>query len=124
MTWARAASNEDQGGTSQTRPATGAVLEVADQLPTAMSSKKGMEDRQPLLDTGASHLLMNLDDLTEDQAADAKRIHVHQATGTPERALLLNGLIDAANVGRVLVSVGALKEWLRLHFEWQGWSHC
>ena len=63
---------------------------------------------------------MNLDHLTEEQAAEAKRIHVNQATGSPKRALLLNGVIYAADVGRVLVSVGALKERLRLHFEWTG----
>ena len=73
-----------------------------------------------MLDTGASHLLMNLDHLTEEQASEAKRIHVNQATGAPKRALLLNGVIYAADVGRVLVSVGALKERLRLHFEWTG----
>ena len=63
---------------------------------------------------------MNLDHLTEEQASEAKRIHVNQATGAPKRALLLNGVIYAADVGRVLVSVGALKERLRLHFEWTG----
>ena len=63
---------------------------------------------------------MNLDHLTEEQAAEAKRIHVNQATGSPKRALLLNGVIYAADVGRVLVSVGALKERLRLHFERTG----
>ena len=96
------------------------MLEVADQLPTVMASKRSTEEREPLLDTGASHLLMNLDHLTEKQAAEAKRIHVNQATGAPKRALLLNGVIYAADVGRVLVSVGALKERLRLHFEWTG----
>ena len=102
------------------RTESAAVLEVADQLPTVMASKRSTEEREPLLDTGASHLLMNLDHLTEEQAAEAKRTHVNQATGSPKRALLLNGVIYAADVGRVLVSVGALKERLRLHFEWTG----
>ena len=118
LTWARAASDDCPGETSRTE--TAAVLEVADQLPTVMASKRSTEEREPLLDTGASHLLMNLDHLTEEQAAEAKRIHVNQATGSPKRALLLNGVIYAADVGRVLVSVGALKERLRLHFEWTG----
>ena len=121
MTWARAASDDCPGETSRTESA--AVLEVADQLPTVMAFKRSTEEREPLLDTGASHLLMNLDHLTEEQAAEAKRIHVNQATGSPKRALLLNGVIYAADepdIGRVLVSVGALKERLRLHFEWTG----
>ena len=118
LTWARAASDDCPGETS--RPETAAVLEVADQLPTVMASKRSTEEKEPLLDTGASHLLMNLDHLTEEQAAEAKRIHVNQATGSPKRALLLNGVMYAADVGRVLVSVGALKERLRLHFEWTG----
>ena len=71
-----------------TRTDTAAVLEVADQLPTVMASKRSTEERDPLLDTGASHLLMNLDHLTEEQASEAKRIHVNQATGAPKRALL------------------------------------
>ena len=101
LTWARAASDDCPGETSRTE--TAAVLEVADQLPTVMASKRSTEEREPLLDTGASHLLMNLDHLTEEQAAEAKRIHVNQATGSPKRALLLNGVIYAADVGRVLV---------------------
>ena len=117
LTWARSESADCPGETSRTE--TAAVLEVADQLPTVMASKRNTEEREPLLDTGASHL-MNLDHLTEEQAAEAKRIHVNQATGSPKRALLLNGVIYAADVGRVLVSVGALKERLRLHFEWTG----
>ena len=68
-----------------------------------MTSKRSAEEREPLLDTGASHLLRNLDHLTEEQAAEAKRIHVHQATGSSKRALLLNGVIYAADVGRILV---------------------
>ena len=121
LTWARSESAECPGDSGETsRTATIAVLEVADQLPTVMASKRSTEEREPLLDTGASHLLMNLDHLTEEQAAEAKRIHVNQATGAPKRALLLNGVIYAADVGRVLVSVGALKERLRLHFEWTG----
>ena len=84
------------------------------------ASQRSTEEREPLLDTGALHLLMNLDHLTEEQAAEAKRTHVNQATGSPKRALLLNGVIYAADVGRVLVSVDALKERLRLHFEWTG----
>ena len=97
-----------------------AVLEVADQLPAVKASKERTEGRDPLLDTGASHLLVNLDHLTEEQASEATRIHVKQATGSPKRALLLNGVIYAANVGRVLVSVGALRERLRLDFDWTG----
>ena len=77
LTWARAASDDCPGETSRTE--TSAVLEVADQLPTVMASKRSTEEREPLLDTGASHLLMNLDHLTEQQAAEAKRIHVNQA---------------------------------------------
>ena len=93
-------------------------LEVADQATTATSAKACANEREPLLDTGASHLLMNLERLTEEQAAEAKWAHVHQATGTPKRALLHKGVIYAANVGRIFVSVGAWRERLRLHFEW------
>ena len=89
LTWARAASDDCPGETSRTE--TSAVLEVADQLPTVMASKRSTEEREPLLDTGASHLLMNLDHLTEAQASEAKRTHVNQATGSLKRALLLNG---------------------------------
>ena len=67
---------------------------------------------------------MNLDHLTEEQAAEAKRIRVNQATGSPKRALLLNSVMYAADVGRVLVSVGALKGRLRLLLSGRGWIRC
>ena len=119
LAWARGESADCpdvSGETLQIEPA--AVLEVADQLPTVKASQGKTEGRDPLLDTGASHLLVNLDHLTEEQASEAIRIHVKQATGSPKRALLLNGVIYAADVGRVLVSVGALRERLRLDFDW------
>ena len=121
LAWARGEGADCPGVSGETlQTESAAVLEVADQLPTVKATKEKTEGRDPLLDTGASHLLVNLDHLTEEQASEAKRIHVKQATGSPKRARLLNGVIYAADVGRVLVSVGALRERLRLDFDWTG----
>ena len=82
-----------------------------------MTARQG-DEKKPLLDTGASHILLQLDLLDESTAEEARRILVHQATGKPKRALLLKGVTYAAGVVRPLVSVGALKEKLGLHFAW------
>ena len=123
LTWARETSEggaEDES--SRTDQGDARSLEVIDlgsevEGPVVMTARQG-DDKRPLLDTGASHILLQLDLIDETTAEEAKRIPVHQATGRPKRALLLKGVIYAAGVVRPLVSVGALKEKLGLHFSW------
>ena len=123
LTWARETSEggaEDES--SRIEQGDARSLEVIDlgsgvEGPVVMTARQG-DEKRPLLDTGASHILLQLDLLDESTAEEARCILVHQATGRPKRALLLKGVIYATGVVRPLVSVGALKEKLGLHFSW------
>ena len=35
-----------------------------------------------------------------------------------KRTIIINGVIYGDDIGKILVSVGVLNGWLRLHFEW------
>ena len=72
----------------------------------------------PILDTGATHCLLPLKWLTQEECDQAKRIYLKVATGTSVRALLFNSVIYAKTVSRPLISVGQLKAMLDLRFLW------
>ena len=70
---------------------------------SALIRARAVLKKKPLLDTSASHVLLNLDLLDPNLADEAKRIHVHQGTVSPRRPLLLKGIlyrVYAADVGR------------------------
>ena len=88
---------------------------------SAASSDEPLEDHPenlPILDTGATHCLMPLSWLGEEECELAQRIHLKVATRTTVRALLYNNVIYAKAVNRPLVSVGQLKGMLDLRFVW------
>ena len=93
-------------------------------LPTfhSASSASGEDadhpENLPILDTGATHCLLPLKWLTEEECDQAKRIYLKVATGTSVRALLYNNVIYAKTVSRPLISVGQLKAMLDLRFLW------
>ena len=93
-------------------------------LPTfhSASSASGEDvdhpENLPILDTGATHCLLPLKWLTEEECDQAKRIYLKVATGTSVRALLFNNVIYAKTVSRPLISVGQLKAMLDLRFLW------
>ena len=72
----------------------------------------------PILDTGATHCLLPLSWLTNEQSRHSKRIHLRVASGNKIRALLYNNIIYCATVSRPLISVGQMKSMLDLRFVW------
>ena len=72
----------------------------------------------PILDSGATHCLLPLTWLSDEDADMAKRIHLRVASGAQVRALLFNNAIYAKSVTRPLVSIGQLKAMLDLRFVW------
>ena len=72
----------------------------------------------PILDSGATHCLLPLSWLSDEDADQAKRIHLRVASGSQVRALLFNNIIYARSVTRPLVSIGQLKTMLDLRFVW------
>ena len=72
----------------------------------------------PILDSGATHCLLPLSWLSEEDSDQAKRIHLRVASGAQVRALLFNNIIDAQSVTRPLVSIGQLKAMFGLRFVW------
>ena len=75
-------------------------------------------DMAPILDSGATHCLLPLSWLSDEDAEQAKRIHLRVASGDQVRALLFNNIIYAKSVTRPLVSIGQLKAMLDLRFVW------
>ena len=63
----------------------------------------------PILDTGATHCLLPLRWMTNEQAGSSKKIHLHVAGGSKVRALLHDNIIYCATVARPLISVGQMK---------------
>ena len=72
----------------------------------------------PILDTGATHCLLPLSWLTNEQSLHSKKIHLQVASGSKSRALLYNNIIYCATVSRPLISVGQMKSMLDLRFVW------
>ena len=72
----------------------------------------------PILDTGATHCLLPLSWLTNEQSLHSKKIHLQVASGSKTRALLYNNIIYCATVSRPLISVGQMKSMLDLRFVW------
>ena len=72
----------------------------------------------PILDTGATHCLLPLRWMTNEQASSCKKIHLHVASGSKVRALLHDNIIYCATVTRPLISVGQMKSMLDLRFVW------
>ena len=72
----------------------------------------------PILDTGATHCLLPLRWMTNEQAGSSKKIHLHVASGRKVRALLHDNIIYCATVTRPLISVGQLEPMLDLRFIW------
>ena len=72
----------------------------------------------PILDTGATHCLLPLSWMTNEQANSSKKIHLHVASGNKVRALLYSNIIYCATVTRPLISVGQMKSMLDLRFVW------
>ena len=72
----------------------------------------------PTLDTGATHCLLPLRWMTNEQAGSCKKIHLHVASGSKVRALLHDNIIYCATVTRPLISVGQMKSMLDLRFVW------
>ena len=68
--------------------------------------------------TGATHCLLPLRWMTNEQAGSSKEIHLHVTSGSKVRALLHDNIIDCATVTRPLISVGQLKSMLDLRFIW------
>ena len=75
-------------------------------------------DTSPILDSGATHCLLPLSWLSDEDADRARRIHLRVASGAQVRALLFNNIIYAQSVSRPLVSIGQLKTMLDLRFVW------
>ena len=75
-------------------------------------------ERAPILDSGATHCLLPLTWLSEEDTEKAKRIHLRVASGDQVRALLYNNIIYAKSVTRPLVSIGQLKSMIDLRFVW------
>ena len=75
-------------------------------------------DMAPILDSGATHCLLPLSWLSDENAEQAKRIHLRVASGDQARALLFNNITYAKSVTRPLVSIGQLKAMLDLRFVW------
>ena len=72
----------------------------------------------PILDTGATHCLLPLRWMTNEQASSCKKIHLHVASGSKVRALLHDNIIYCSTVTRPLISVGQMKSMLDLRFVW------
>ena len=72
----------------------------------------------PILDTGATHCLLPLKWMTNEQAETCKKIHLKVASGATVRALLHENIIYCSTVSRPLVSVGQLKTMLDLRLIW------
>ena len=72
----------------------------------------------PILDPGATHCLLPLRWMTNEQSAHIKKIHLQVANGSKARALLYNNIIYCATVTRPLISVGQMKSMLDLRFVW------
>ena len=72
----------------------------------------------PILDTGATHCLLPLSWLTNEQSLSSKKIHLKVASGATVRALLYQNVIYCATVSRPLISVGQLKAMLDLRMVW------
>ena len=72
----------------------------------------------PILDTGATHCLLPLSWLTNEQSRHSKRIHLKVASGSNVRALLHNNIVYCATATRPLISVGQMKSMLDLRFVW------
>ena len=60
----------------------------------------------PILDTGATHCLLPLSQLTNEQSLSSKKIHLKVASGATVRALLYQNVMYCATVSRPLISVG------------------
>ena len=56
---------------------------------------------------------------SKQNAEKASKIHLRVASGKPVRALMYQGVINANNVERSLLSVGQLRDSLGLHFVWE-----
>ena len=72
----------------------------------------------PILDTGATHCLLPLQWLTNEQSLSSKKIRLEVASGATVRALLYQNVIYGAIVSRPLISVGQLKTMLDLRMVW------
>ena len=72
----------------------------------------------PIVDTGATHCLLPLRWMTNEQAGSCKKIHLHVASGSKVRALLHDNIIYCATVTRPLITVGQMKSMLDLRFVW------
>ena len=72
----------------------------------------------PILDTGATHCLLPLSWLTNEQSLSSKKIHLKVASGATVRAVLYQNVIYCATVSRPLISVGQLKAMLDLRMVW------
>ena len=72
----------------------------------------------PILDSGATHCLLPLSWLSDEDADQAQRIHLRVASGSQVRALLFNDVTYTRSVTRPLVSIGQLKAMLDLRFVW------
>ena len=75
-------------------------------------------ERVPILDSGATHCLLPLTWLSEEDTEKAKGIHLRDASGDQVRALLYNNIIYAKSVTGPLVSIGQLKSMIDLRFVW------
>ena len=70
----------------------------------------------PILDTGATHCLLPLGWMTNEQSLHSKKIHLQEASKV--RTLLYNNITYCATVTRPLISVGQMKSMLDLRFVW------
>ena len=91
---------------------------VATFTPSSHHTERPDEDGilSSILDTGATHCLLPLRWMTNEQAVQSKKIHLQVASGSKVRMLLHDNLIYWSNVTRPLISVGQLKSMLDLCF--------